>query len=608
MTNRTRGPGRRAAGTGAVLAITTLLVFAALAPPERCPAVTVAALRSSARETVDWFTRNQEPDGTWLYQYDARNDVVADEYNVVRHAGVTMGLYLAASESISGALMSADRGLQWALDRLLARDGWAAVRALGQTSTGATALLLAGLAERRGFTGDDRYDDEMRRLGGFLVAQTEPTGAVLASYDSGARQPVPGEYSKYYTGEAYWAIARLHRLFPDDDWGAVADRIGGYLATDRDEREGYWPPIPDHWAAYGLAETIHFDDRPTTRPLTTDEVAYARRQAELFGAQVRWVSQRFGPWGKLVRSPHVPRGGGYGVVGEALTGLWRVAGADPRLAGLHDDIGERAECIAGLAIRAQSDAAEARGFADPDRVRGAWLRDGSTRMDDQQHALAALLRTTAIVESRTGSSGDTESKPASKQAASFWLWLLALLAAFNPARAALGVPADQRLRARSRRIAGLGGVVGGLLAALVALLFQPLAGGLDVSDPALRLAVGVVVGVAGIVLLLRRPQPAEPALAGWRAALVPVAVPCVANAALLFGAVGAVADRGLPVVALAGTVGTLALIALVAVSPVAITRAADGIGSRLLTWGAQLISALLVLAGTLLVIDGVFSV
>ena len=64
-----------------------------------------------------------------------------------------------------------------------------------------------------------------------------------------------GEYSKYYTGEAYWALARLERVFPDEGFGAVADRIGAYLATTRDEAEDYWPPIADHWAGYGLADT-----------------------------------------------------------------------------------------------------------------------------------------------------------------------------------------------------------------------------------------------------------------------------------------------------------------------------------------------------------------
>ena len=131
---------------------------------------------------------------------------------------------------------------------------------------------------------------------------------------------MPGEYSKYYTGEAYWALARLHRAFPGEGWGEAADRIGAYLATSRDEVEDHWPPIPDHWAAYGAAETVEFPERGRP-PLTEDEVDYARRQAGLFGVAGRWVAQRFGPWGEVVRGSDTPRGGGYGVMSEALTGL-----------------------------------------------------------------------------------------------------------------------------------------------------------------------------------------------------------------------------------------------------------------------------------------------
>ena len=174
-----------------------------------------------------------------------------------------MGLYQAAAAGLPGALRSADRGTEWALDRLLERDGWAALAADGRVATGATALLAAGLVIRREATGDTRYDDVLRRLGRFLLAQTEPSGAVLASYDPARGQPVAGEYSKYFTGEAYWALARLHRAFPGEGWGEAADRIGAYLATSRDEVEDHWPPIPDHWAAYGMAETVAV---PRARP------------------------------------------------------------------------------------------------------------------------------------------------------------------------------------------------------------------------------------------------------------------------------------------------------------------------------------------------------
>src|SRR5215217_7039450 len=381
---------------GVILALVIAVAFTVVAPPERCPTVTAGQLRRSAQATVDWFVRNQAADGTWVYLYDAEHDSTPSEYNLVRHAGVTMGLYQAAAAGLPGALGSADRGTKWALDRLIERDGWAAFASPGPISTGASALLVAALATRRDATGKRRYDDALGRLGRFLIAQTEPSGAVLASYDSTRGAPLPGEYSKYYTGETYWALARLHRIFPGDGWGHAADRIGAYLATSRDDAENHWPPIPDHWAAYGMSETVEFRARGRV-PLTEDELDYARRQAELFGVQARVLSQRYGPWGGFVRAGYEPRGGWYGVIGEAFTGWWLTARAEPRLADLRAPIAERASCIAGLAVSAQSDADDAAKAAQPVRVEGAWFRDGETRVDDQQHALAALLRTISIV-------------------------------------------------------------------------------------------------------------------------------------------------------------------------------------------------------------------
>ncbi|HEY7071205.1 MAG TPA: hypothetical protein VH479_13860, partial [Acidimicrobiales bacterium] len=492
---------------------------------------------------------------------------------------------------------AADRGVEWTLDQLIERDGWAAVPSYGSVSTGATALLLAGLVERRLDTGDDRYDEQMDQLGRFLVAQTEPSGAVLAEYDLSAGRPVAGEYSKYYTGEAYWALARMHRLFPDGPWGEAADRIGAYLATRRDDAEDHWPPVPDHWAAYGLAETVEFEDRDAERPLTDAEVAYARRQAGLFGAQVRWVGQRFGPWGLLVRGPQAPRGGGYGVVGEALTGLWRASEADPRLADIRRPLAERAMCIAGLAIAKQSSAADASSAPAPDKVRGAWFRDGETRMDDQQHALAALLRTVAIVEAQDEAHG-----PSGGPAPSAWLWLAALVAAFNPCWVALGVPRAGRSRREVVTIAALGGAGGALAVLVTSLLSGPLLDVLDVTTPAFRIAAGVVAAVAGAVTLVR-PRPArEPALAGRRAALVPVAVPLVVRPALVFLALSAHADRGVPVPAAALAASVAGLVALVArVAP-------EGTGGRAVLWVARGTAAALIAASVLLVLDGVYSV
>jgi small neutral amino acid transporter SnatA (MarC family) len=579
---------------GLVLALLLILVFGVGAPPERCPTAGPEELRRSAQAAVDWFVRNQEPDGDWLYEYDARDDSVSPEYNEVRHAGVTMGLYQAAAAGLPGALRSADRGTDWALARLEEDDDWGAFSYDGRTTTGATALLVAGLAIRREATGDDRYDDDLRRLGRFLVAQTEPSGAVLAEYDADSGAPVPDLYSKYYTGEAYWALALLHRAFPDEDWGEAADRIGAYLATSRDEVEDHWPPIPDHWAAYGQAETVEFPDRGDP-PLSADELDYAREQAGMFGFQARYLGQLFGPWGAVVRGGYEPRGGWFGVVGEAITGWWLTAQADARLADLRSPLAERATCVAGLALDEQSDAGDADGAARPERIEGAWFVDGTTRMDDQQHALAGLLRTIPIAQA-------AGSAPSGNDSPSGWLWAAVLLLALNPARAAFGVPRAGRSPREVAELAALGGVAGGVAVCAAALLGDPLLDALGVSESSFRIAAGIVAALTGAIDVFRRPPGPEPALAGWRAALVPVAVPLVARPALIVLALGAGADSGVLVAVGAMAVGVGLLTAVAAAWPLVGPR------GRVLRWATRLLALGLVASGVLLALDGILAV
>ena len=238
--------------------------------------------------------RNQDADGTWLYLYDADDDSTSPEYNEVRHAGVTMGLYQAAAARLPGASRSADRGTEWALDSLLERDGWAAIAYAGAGHHGRDRAPRRRADHSPG--GHRRHPLRRRCCAGSGAScSRRPSRPARCSRPTTRTReaPVPGEYSKYYTGEAYWALARLHRAFPGEGWGEAADRIGAYLAKSRDEVEDHWPPIPDHWAAYGAAETVEFPERGRP-PLTEDEVDYARRQAGLFGVQARWVSQRSG--------------------------------------------------------------------------------------------------------------------------------------------------------------------------------------------------------------------------------------------------------------------------------------------------------------------------
>jgi small neutral amino acid transporter SnatA (MarC family) len=288
------------------------------------------------------------------------------------------------------------------------------------------------------------------------------------------------------------------------------------------------------------------------------------------------------------------------VVNEGLGSLWLAARRDDRLADLQGPIADRATCMAGLAIDAQSDAADAAGYANPRRVEGAWLRDGETRMDDQQHALAGLLLTVPIARA-----GDASGDEPDNETPSSLLWALALLLALNPARAVFGVP---RRNARGAagpspvRLAALGGAIGGIAAVVVAALADPLLDALDVSDPSFRIAAGAIAVLAGVADLFRRPPSPDPALPGWRAALVPVTVPIVARPAVLMLAVGAGADRSPLVTLVAMAAGVGLLTGLASRGP---ARAPE---QRVLVWAGRLLAAGLVAAGVLLVVAGIVDV
>jgi small neutral amino acid transporter SnatA (MarC family) len=151
-------------------------------------------------------------------------------------------------------------------------------------------------------------------------------------------------------------------------------------------------------------------------------------------------------------------------------------------------------------------------------------------------------------------------------------------------------------------VAAVGGVIGGLAVCAAATAGRPLLEALDVSEPSFRIAAGIVAGLAGAADLFRRPPPPEPALAGRRAALIPVAIPVVARPALLVLALGAGADRGAFMSAGATAMGIALLTALAAGWPT------EGPGGRVLRWAGRLLAAVLVACGVILAVDGIFDV
>lgn len=365
-----------------------MLIFgltAVVVHPEGCRVPSTAELDQTANRAVEWFGANIDGRGDFTYRYDRDRAVDEGGYSDTRHAGVMWSLWQAERAGYDGAGAIAEQAFA-RIERLLVDTPLGPAFGPGsEVPTGAIGLLVAALDERRVVTANTDHDELLLGLGQTLSAVVNRDGSVSASINvsTGAHSG----RSPFFTGEILWALSRLHLTFPDADFDEPARRIRRYLVNDRDRIEEHWPPVSDHWGAYAFETMDRWPDPPT---ITSAEDEWLDRQLGLFGLQARYESQRQGGITRLTRGP-IALAAGVGTLGEGLGNhlLWL-----DRNNLRTDDIGDltaRADCAAALLVDRQITPDQAATDAEPDRTMGAWFRLGDTQMDDQQHALSALI-------------------------------------------------------------------------------------------------------------------------------------------------------------------------------------------------------------------------
>ncbi|MGH3012015.1 MAG: hypothetical protein ACRDMY_09280 [Gaiellaceae bacterium] len=387
---------RRLLVYAAVFVLGALALRVAVVPAEICPSLAPAQARTAIAEAAGWLERGAQPDGRYTYGYDRELDLVSRDYNITRHAGVMMGLYqLAAATGDEDALAAAEHGLPFVRANLLRHDDWTAFAEPGQDARlGASALAAAALLQRRLATGDESEDGLLQELARFLATQQQPDGSVLGVWSQQTAAPIPDEYSKFGSGQALWVFALMDEAFPGQVWGERARRLARFIATRRDDVEGYVLTFPDHWAAYGLALL-------GPEQLGEPEIAYARSLAGILGLNSRLEAQSSEDGIRRLMRGEPASGAGLGTVTEGLAQLRRLSLADARLGDLTEDLETRLRCTAARMVERQVDPAEAQDAARPLLARGAWFsEDGYTQMDDQKHPISGLLATVPLLENQ----------------------------------------------------------------------------------------------------------------------------------------------------------------------------------------------------------------
>jgi hypothetical protein len=117
----------------------------------------------------------------------------------------------------------------------------------------------------------------------------------------------------------------------------------------------------------------------------------------------------------------------------------------------------------------------------------------------------------------------------------------------------------------------------------------------------------VLAVTAGVDLIGRVPKP-EPALGGWRAALVPVFVPLALRPGLALAAVSLGADHGAVVVGASVAIAGGLAVAAKAARATADPGGGSAVGSRIWRWVVGFTAVVLALVAVALVVDGIYTV
>ncbi len=567
---------------------------AVVAMPQHCGSGDVTEWHDAAAAAVGWFAANQLPDGTFTYQYDGRTGEALDEYNWVRHAGVLLSLEQAETAGIDGAAEVADRARARVFEQLVRAGELAALRDGAEPTAGGTALLVAALAERREHRQDPTDDELLKSLARYLVAQVQDDGQVDEYSDPVTLAPERGTPSIFTTSEVAFALARMERLFPGEGFGDPVRTITHYVATQRALDAHVVPDLGDHWMSYALSEIVRWPD-PAAARLTADELAWGRKQMGIVGVMTRFESQRTERAADRLRRGGVSITSAAGTHGEALSGWVLTAAAEPELRPQLANLISTTQCNAGLLTGRQATAAEAADAPDPAKVAGGWLWNGVTRMDDQQHALSALVLAAERVDPAVVAAGGVLPRRAPVPA-SPWLMVLAGFAALNPVRLGL---AGRRRDPDPVPAVAIAGVVGVVILGMLGLAGDWVWRTLDVSIPVGVIAGGLAVGVGAVATaILPFPRLGE-VRAGWRGVVVPHLVPLTLRPDLIVVALAAGAGgRGWP---LAG--GLLAAVALG-------TAAARWLpGPNVVSiWLARLLAVAALVASVAMIVDAVYAV
>ncbi|MEI9936725.1 MAG: prenyltransferase/squalene oxidase repeat-containing protein [Pseudomonadota bacterium] len=217
--------------------------------------VTVTAVRNSVQSAARYLLRNQRKDGSFRYELNAVTGGESEEYNYPRHAGAAYFLARAGNQFHDPQLLRAgQRAGAFMKDRATLHCGaHACVGEGGQVDIGSSALALLAYVELLG-GGIEEFRAPALELAGFLRSQQRADGEFQHFYSVAEQHSIDAQ-TEYYTGEAAFALARVHRVSGDPKDLEAARHALSFLVKRSAWFLGshyFW--AAEHWTCQALAD------------------------------------------------------------------------------------------------------------------------------------------------------------------------------------------------------------------------------------------------------------------------------------------------------------------------------------------------------------------
>jgi hypothetical protein len=204
-----------------------------------------------------------QADGRFIYRYIPEKNLVANQYNALRHCGAVWSMFdvmrmTGADPRVHEAGLRASRYMLDEFVKPLGRHRMAVVEA-EKIKLGGSGLALLALYELNRAAPDAQLVDTARALGRYILDQRTPDGDLMHGriYPSGELYPFR---SDYYTGEALFGLLRLHQMTGEALWREAALELIGALGA-RD----YGVAEQSHWMLYTLDLADELAPNPAIR-------------------------------------------------------------------------------------------------------------------------------------------------------------------------------------------------------------------------------------------------------------------------------------------------------------------------------------------------------